>query len=164
MLSKLQVFRHQPSKTLQIFESMKPKKSPHHDRQHDLFRVELCRIVDPSHGLIKLGNVVDWDRLDELFGSTYCPDNGRPAVSTRLMVALHYLKYTYNLSDEDVVEGWVENPYWQSFSGMKFFEHEAPIDPSSMTRWRKRIGDAGAEELLKETIHAGLKTKAVRPH
>jgi len=143
---------------------MKPKKPPHKDRQRDLFRVELCRIVDPSHGLIKLANVVDWNRLDELFGTTYCPDNGRPAVSTRLMVALHYLKYTYNLSDEDVVEGWVENPYWQFFSGMKFFEHEAPIDPSSMTRWRKRIGGAGAEELLKETIQAGLKTKAVKPH
>jgi IS5 family transposase len=143
---------------------MKPKKSPHYDRQKDLFRVELCRIVDPSHGLIKLANVVDWDRLDELFGSTYCPDTGRPAVSTRLMVALHYLKYSFNLSDEDLVEGWVENPYWQSFSGMKFFEHEAPIDPSSMTRWRKRIGEAGAEELLKETIQTGLKTKAVKPH
>ena len=31
-----------------------------------------------------------------------------------------------------------------------------------MTRWRKRIGDAGAEELLKETIQAGLKIKAVK--
>ena len=81
---------------------MKPKKSPQENRQRDLFRVELARIVDPNHGLIKLANVVDWDRLDELFGSTYSLDNGRPAVSTRLMVALHYLKYTYNLSDEDV--------------------------------------------------------------
>jgi IS5 family transposase len=108
--------------------------------------------------------VVAWDHLDELFGSTYCPDNGRPGVSTRLMVALHYLKYTYNLSDEDVVEGWVENPYWQYFSGMKYFEHSPPIDSSSMTRWRKRIDEAGAEELLKETIQAGLKIKAVKPH
>ena len=78
------------------------------------------------------------------------------------MVALHYLKYTYNLSDDDVVEAWVENPYWQYFSGMKYFVHEPPIDPSSMTRWRKRIGEAGAEELLKETIAAGLKLKAVK--
>jgi transposase, IS5 family len=31
-----------------------------------------------------------------------------------------------------------------------------------MTRWRKRIGEGGAEELLKETIQAGLKTKAVK--
>ncbi|MBW1676946.1 MAG: IS5 family transposase [Deltaproteobacteria bacterium] len=143
---------------------MKPKKSPHKDRQQDLFRSGLVRIIDPNHGLVKLAKVVDWDRLDEQFGSTYCPDNGRPGVSTRLMVALHYLKYTYNLSDEDVVEAWVENPYWQYFSGMKYFEHRFPIDPSSMTRWRKRIGQAGAEELLKETIASGLKLKAIKAH
>mgnify|MGYP000010554650 FL=1 len=141
---------------------MKPKQTPQKDRQRDLFRAALSSIIDPSHGLVKLSKVVEWDRLDEVFGSTYCPDNGRPGVSTRLMVALHYLKYTHNLSDEDVVATWVENPYWQYFSGMKWFEHELPIDPSSMTRWRKRIGEAGAEELLKETIKAGLKLKAVK--
>lgn len=37
-----------------------------------------------------------------------------------------------------------------------------PIHPSSMTRWRKRNGEAGAEELLKQTIEAGLKLKAVK--
>ncbi len=79
------------------------------------------------------------------------------------MVSLHYLKYTFNLSDDDVVAGWVENPYWQYLSGMKFFEHQPPIHPSSMTRWRNRIGEAGAEALLKETIQAGLKLKAVKP-
>jgi IS5 family transposase len=45
---------------------------------------------------------------------------------------------------------------------MKWFEHKMPIHPSSMSRWRKRTGDAGAEELLKQTIEAGLKLKAVK--
>lgn len=141
---------------------MKPCKSACKNRQKELFRVELNQIVDSGHSLAKLANVVDWDRLEEVFGSTYCPDNGRPAISTRLMVALHYLKYTHNLSDDDVVAGWVENPYWQYFSGMKYFEHKMPIHPSSMCRWRKRIGESGAEELLKETIETGLKLKAVK--
>lgn len=143
---------------------MKPKKPANKNRQRELFRVELIQIIDPGHSLVKLAGVVDWDQLDKVFGTTYCPDNGRPAISTRLMVALHYLKYTHNLSDEDVVAGWVENPYWQFISGMKWFEHKMPIHPSSMSRWRKRIGDSGAEELLKQTIEAGLKLKAVRPH
>lgn len=142
---------------------MKPKQTPQINRQRDLFRAALSSIIDPNHGLVKLSKVVEWDRLDEIFGSTYCPETGRPGVSTRLMVALHYLKYTHNLSDEDVVATWVENPYWQYFSGMKWFEHELPINPSSMTRWRKRIGEAGAEELLTETIKAGLKLRAVKP-
>jgi len=143
---------------------MKPKQSPAKKRQGDLFRVELARIIDRAHGLVELSEAVDWDRLDGLFRTTYCADNGRPGVSTRLMVALHYLKYTHNLSDEEVVYGWVENPYWQYFSGMKWFEHKVPINASSMTRWRKRIGEAGAEELLKETIEAGLKLKAVKSY
>lgn len=141
---------------------MKPKKSPSKEPQGDMFRIELSRLVDDRHGLVKLSSVVDWTRLEELFGSTYCPDNGRPGISTRLMVALNYLKFMHDLSDEDVIAGWVENPYWQYLSGMKWFEHTPPLDPSSMTRWRKRIGESGAEELLKETIEAGLKIKAIK--
>ena len=137
---------------------MKPERDPQKNRQRDLFRAELSRIIDPNHGLVRLAKVVAWDRLDELFGSIYCPDNGRPGVSTRLMVALHYLKYTYSLCDEDVVKGWVENPYWsthQDFSSMNYFEHKVPIHPSSMTRWRKCLGEAGAEKMLKKTIVSG---------
>jgi len=117
---------------------MKPRKSASKNRQKDLFRVELMQIIDPGHSLAKLAKVVDWDQFEEVFGSTFCPDNGRPEISTRLMVALHYLKYAHNLSDEDVVAGWVENPYWQHFSGMQYFEHKMPIHPSSMWRWMKR--------------------------
>ena len=140
---------------------MKPKKPQNKNKQMDLFRSELENIIDTGHPLVKLAGVVDWERMETLFGSTFS-EKGRPAISTRLMVSLHYLKYTLDLSDEDVVATWVENPYHQYFSGMKWFEHKLPIDPSSMTRWRKRIGEAGAEELLKQTIEAGLKLKAVK--
>lgn len=141
---------------------MKPKKPPQQNPQANLFQTELRNLINPSHSLVKLSGVVDWEQLDQTFGETFCPERGRPAISTRLMVALHYFKYTFDLSDEDVLLGWVENPYWQYFSGMKYFEHKFPINPSSMTRWRKRIGEAGAEELLKQTIEAGLKLKAIK--
>lgn len=78
------------------------------------------------------------------------------------MVALNYLKYTHDLSDEDVVQGWVENPYWQYMSGMKYFEHDLPIDPSSMTRWRSRIGESGAEAMLGKTIEVGKRLGLVK--
>ena len=142
---------------------MKPNKF-FHDPQGDLFKIELVRIIDMNHPLVRLGSEVDWERLEEVFGATYCEDNGRPGTRTRLMVALHYLKYTFNLSDEDVVEAWVENPYWQHFSGNQYFEHKVPIDPSVMSRFRTRIGEAGAEELLRATIAAGLKLKVIKPH
>lgn len=78
------------------------------------------------------------------------------------MVSLHYLKYTFDLSDEDVVEGWMQNPYWQYSSGMRYFQHDPPLHPSSMSRWRGRAGQAGAEELLAQTIRTGVKMKAIK--
>ena len=141
---------------------MKPESSPCEDNQSDLFKTELVEIIDLTHPLVQLARAVDWATLEAAFTPLFCSDNGSPAKSVRLMTALHYLKYSYDLSDEDVVSGWVENPYWQYLSGMKYFEHEVPIDPSSMTRWRNRLGEAGAEQMLRETIEAGLRLKAVK--
>lgn len=141
---------------------MKPK-APVRQAQRELFRVELDLLIDSSHALVKLGRQINWVGFDELLGQTYAAANGAPGARTRLMVALHYLKYQHDLSDEAVVEQWVENPYWQHFSGEQFFQHEMPIDPSSMTRWRKRLGEAGAEAMLKETIETGLRLKVITP-
>jgi len=60
------------------------------------------------------------------------------------------------------VTGWAENPYWQHFCGETFFQHRLPIDPSSLTRWRKRIGEEGVEWMLTETIKAGHRAGAVK--
>jgi IS5 family transposase len=142
---------------------MRPKKSEISSRQKDLYRIELEKIIDLDHSLVKLSKAVDWEALEATFGAYFCMDNGRPAAPTRLMVSLAYLKYTYGLSDDVLLGQWVENPYWQYLSGMKWFEHENPIDSSSMSRWRKRIGESGAETLLSETVKAGLALKVIKP-
>lgn len=140
---------------------MRPKLKDIRIMERDMFRSDLSEIIDSSHKLVRLSKVINWEELEEVFGKTYS-DKGRPGISTRLMASLHYLKYAYNLSDVEVLEGWIENPYWQYFSGMRRFQHSLPIDSSSMTRWRKRICESGAEELLRETIESGLKLKALK--
>ena len=139
---------------------MKPQKIKK-DPQLDLFKVELNRIVNAQHPLVKLSHQMDWNAFDQKF-DPYFSDEGRPAIPTRLMVALHYLKYTNHLSDDEALALWVENPYWQYFSGRQHFEYKLPIDSSSMTRWRKRIGADGAEELLSQTITTALKQKYLK--
>lgn len=142
---------------------MKPRPSSSQEPQGELFRVELVQWIDLHHPLARLAGVVDWPQFDAAFAPLYDPGNGRPAIATRLMVGLHYLKHVFKLSDEDVVSRWIENPYWQYLCGAKYFEHQLPIDPSSMTRWRKKIAAAGAEQLLAETLAAGLLLRAIRP-
>jgi IS5 family transposase len=141
---------------------MQPKREPEQP-QRELFQIDLEQLIDMSHALVRLGLFIDWESFEQTLGGTYHPSQGAPGISTRLMVALHYLKYQHDLSDEDVVALWVENPYWQHFSGMRHFQHQMPIDPSSMTRWRKRLGDAGAEQMLRATIEAGVKMRVIRP-
>lgn len=130
--------------------------------QGELLKTRLDQLLNLRHPLYQLAEVIDWSAFAEAFGELYCEGVGRPAKPTRLMVGLHYLKHTYDLSDEVVVAQWVENPYWQYFCGGEHFEHELPIDPSLMTRWRRRVGEAGMEKLLEETIRAGLDSGALR--
>ncbi|WP_139134984.1 transposase, partial [Magnetovibrio blakemorei] len=137
---------------------MKPKKPRRRDA--DLFRERLDAIIDMKHHLIRLAGMMPWSSFDEAFGKHYKP-LGRPAKSTRLMVGLHYLKHMHDLSDEEAVERWVENPYWQYFCGFEFFQHHLPIDPSTMTRWRKRVGPEGMEKVLAATVGVAVETGAV---
>jgi len=132
------------------------------DNRMDLFRERLNNIVNRNHELYRLANIIDWDVFEQEFGKFYSPQKGRPGISIRLLVGLSYLSHAYGLSDEAVVSRWVENPYWQYFCGETYFQHRLPIDFSTMSRWRKRIGEAGSEKILAVTLQVGLKVKAVK--
>ena len=62
-----------------------------------------------------------------------------------------------HLSGRTPVAHLVENPYHQHFCGDTFTQHRFPLDPSPLTRWRKRIGEESAEWLWTKTIEAGRK-------
>jgi IS5 family transposase len=141
---------------------MRPRR-PEGDEPDDLFRARLGQQLDLKHPLVRLAGLIDWEGLESAFGPLYHERAGRPGKPTRLMVGLTYLKHTYNLSDEAVCERWVENPYWQFFCGFDYLQHQLPIDPSSLTRWRERIGTAGMERLLAATVEAALAAGAVKP-
>ena len=110
-----------------------------------------------------LADLIDWDRLSVVMSESFVSKRCRPATSPRLIAGLLYLQHAFDLSDEEVVWHWVENPYWQVFTGETYLRTEPPIDPSSLTRWRKRLGEAGVEELLAETIEAAKRADVIKP-
>ena len=139
---------------------MKPHAT---DRQLSLLQSQLCEILNPKHALFVLANRIAWDEFEETVDACYARDLGRPGCNTRLMIGLLYLKHAFNESDESVVERWVENPYWQYFCGFEYMQHECPIDPSSLSRWRKRVGAERLEKMLSVTIKTALSMKVLRP-
>jgi transposase, IS5 family len=134
-----------------------------HQADVDLFRQELVNLIDLRHELCVLAAKIDWAALETKFGGLYAAGVGRPGHPIRLMVGLQLLKYLRDISDEQIVATWVENPYWQYFCGEQYFRQDLPIDPSLMTGFRNRIGSEGCEFILGLTVQTGLATKTVAP-
>jgi len=141
---------------------MGPK--PRTPENNDLFRQRLDELVNLSHPLVQLAQHIDWSVFEHGWVGFFPSHRGRPATRPRLVAGLLYLQHTFALSDEAVVWGWVENPYWQLFCGETWFQHQPPIDPSSLTRWRQRIGAEGMEWLLAQTIEAAASAKVIKQH
>jgi len=140
---------------------MRPPTNPE-PAPDDASKVRLAMLVSHEHPLYQLAEAIDWSRFEAELGPLYAEATGRPGLPTRLMVGLHYLKYLFDESDESVVEKWVENPYWQLFCGRTYFEHELPCHPTSLVRWRRRLGAAGVEKLLTETLSTAKREQALR--
>ena len=139
---------------------MGPKRK--HPSTGDLFQQPLAELINLKHPLVKLAELIDWSVFETRWAEFFPSRTGRPASSPRLIAGLLYLQHTFACSDEDLIWTWVENPYWQHFCGETYFQHEPPIDPSSMTRWRQRVGEEGVEWLLTETIEAARRGKVVK--
>jgi IS5 family transposase len=135
---------------------------PTEQASDDPHRVRLASLLSHEHPLYRLAEAIDWESFEADLGALYAEEVGRPGLPTRLMVGLHYLKYLFDESDESVVEKWVENPYWQFFCGRTHFEHELPCHPTSLVRWRRRLGAAGVEKLLTETLSTARREQALR--
>ena len=154
----------------------------------DFFRSRLDAMIDRQHPLAVLTTHMPWRDIEaalapvfehkdrsgkvvdgaDLFGPTAelvgvgVSARGRRRLPIRLMVALLYLKHAFNLSDEELVERWSENVYWQFFSGMDYFEPRLPCDATQIGRFRRLLGEAGVEQLLKTTIETAVSMKVIK--
>lgn len=155
----------------------------------DFFRSRLDAMVDMRHPLVVLAARLPWARIEEALAPKFerqtrpstqevvddllgehamefgggVSNAGRPRLSIRLMASLLYLKNSFNLSDEELVQRWSENVVWQFFSGLEYYEPRLPCDATQIGRFRRAIGEEGLEQLLKATIETAVEIKAVKP-
>ncbi len=136
---------------------------PRDDRQKDLLQPALDQIIALGHPLVRLGREIDWAFLERRLGEVYKTHDGHPPLPIRLVAGLLILKHMHSLSDEQLCARWVENPYWQHFCGEQVFQHKAPFDRSSLTRWRQRLGEERLAALIQESLRVAHATGALAP-
>jgi IS5 family transposase len=155
----------------------------------DFFRARIDAMINLSDPLAVLAPRLPWAQIEaalaakfereeragqileghDMFGPTLVVEGagtsnaGRPKLPIRLMASLVFLKHSFNLSDEELVVRWSENVLWQFFSGMDYYEHRLPCDPTQIGRFRRDLGEDGMEILLKATIDTAVAIKAVKP-
>jgi transposase, IS5 family len=156
----------------------------------DFFRARLDGMIDLTHPLAVLAGRLPWAELEaELAGNWTRASRdglivdggvllaepggalhaagqsyaGRPRLSIQLLCSLVYLKHAFNLSDEALVERWSENVVWQYFSGLEYYEPRLPCDATQIGRFRRAIGEAGMQAILKATIDTAIDVKAIKP-
>lgn len=108
--------------------------------------------LDQKHPFYILSHKIRWSVFEDAFKMYYNEKMGKPSKPIRLMVALLIIKQMRNLSDESIVEQWSENLYYQYFSGEQLFRPTIPCVPTELVAFRHRIGEAGVELILQESI------------
>ena len=133
----------------------------------DFFRSRINHMIDLRHPLAVLASRMPWQEIEarvaqvfsrkgragvampdlDLFGEqvqrvAVASNAGRPRVPLRIMIALLYLKHTFNESDEGVVARWADTPRWQFSRAVPTTKTASPATPprwsSSASCWAKK--------------------------
>ena len=136
-----------------------------HNRQSCLtdFNQPIGLKMDPDNRWVKKAETIPWDQIEEKYAALFPSSTGMPAKPLRMALGSLLIQKKYDCSDRELVQQIMENPYFQYFCGELYFCHKLPLDRSSMTRWRGRIGPDKLELLLAETLRVAMDTKAVTP-
>ena len=155
----------------------------------DFFRSRIEQMIDHRHPLVVLASCLPWEKMQagvapqfvhkeqplqqsedraDLAGPVVntrggkASNAGRPRLCLRLMIALTLLKNSFDLSDEELVQRFAENVYWQHFAGFEYFDPRPPCDATQIGRFRASLGEAGLEALLSATIHTAVDVGAIK--
>jgi len=153
--------------SLQICENCsETKQKPHIERNAMSLQTEYQMTIiegvfqaklNPKHDLLILAAKIDWERIAEELKPFYSKV-GRGGKPIRLMVGAHILKHMHGISDEAVAARLCGDIYWMAFCGINepfVTEDWKPLDSSTMTYFRKRIGPDGVrkiEEVIRDQL------------
>jgi len=117
--------------------------------------------LDKENRWAKLGELMPWDELADIYYQNMSKDMGQPAIDARIVIGALIVKHKLGLDDREAIETIRENPYIQYFLGLSEYTYEDIFDRSLFTALRYRMGyekfDRMTVELISRTEHHKIK-------
>jgi IS5 family transposase len=110
------------------------------------------QITDSTNELVILRQVIPWQTIINQLTTFYNNNSGRLGKPLRVMVALLILSRLRSLSDREVVKQVKENRYMQYFCNVPDTELATFVEPSVLSRFRKRLGKKGIATIEAEVF------------
>jgi len=120
------------------------------------------QITDSKSELAILRQVIPWQKIIDKLICFYNSNNGRFGKSLRIMVALLIVSRIRSLSDRKVVEQVKENRYMQYFCNVPNEKLDSFVNPSLLSKFRKRLGQKGAAIIESEVFELLRKSNVIK--
>ncbi len=129
---------------------------PHPDFIHHYFQdpytTEFSKLLNPIHPLYILNERMDWKEKEKEF-KIFCWEGYKLLPEQmRLVLGFLILEYLSGLSEQQAIQQWLINPYWQYFTGFNSPQHNAPIHVEWLVYFRNLLGQDGKELILQQII------------
>ena len=121
--------------------------------------------LDTNNQWIRLRELVPWSALSEIHDRYFCVQRVGKKKANQLIIGLLIGKTVRGLSDVGILEYFYENPYFQYFCGLENFvtpKMKKVVDPSLLSKRRKKLGSKCFEEFEKEIQKLLIKYKLIK--
>ena len=96
---------------------------------------------------VKQAELMPWDYIDEQYSKNFSLNAGATAINSRIAFGSIYISQKAKLTDREVVEYIIENPYTQYFLGLSEYVDTPLFDASMMVHFRKRFPSEVVNEI-----------------
>ena len=97
--------------------------------------------LDEENRWVKKAKIIPWDEIEQKYKNLFPSSVGNVAKPLRMALGALLIQKEKRLSDVELVNEIVENPYLKYFIGLKNFTNKKPFVPSLMVEFRKRINE-----------------------
>lgn len=104
-------------------------------------------LSNPTHDLIILRHIIPWQAIIDGLVPFYDLQEGRTGCALRTLSAISILARLRQFSDRGVIENIQENRYMQYFCNVPDPDLRTFLHPSTLCRFRKRVGQDGIYRL-----------------